>query len=236
MLNRSATMEKEQMSEVILHVPVPKAGTTWPLPYDSLKELAAKHNDIFLEIITQGLKAILNRGQGEKTGIVSVKGMEKDSDAAVAMREKILAAVQGQWELALEGKTRITGGKTKVKKGAENVKAMQIARAIVKDALKRAGHKVSTYPAKEITKLAETLLDGEEGEEIRADARAELEKIQSKSEKAGKSIDLSSAKPDPKLVAAAKKKGKKGKAEDVDPALLRGAVQATRRGPQATAH
>jgi len=224
------------MSEVILQIPVPKAGTTWPLPYDSLKELAAKHNDIFLEIITQGCKTVFNRGQGEKTGIVSVKSMEKGSTAYKEMQAKILEAVQGQWELAMEGKTRITGGKSKVRKGAENVKAMQIARAIVKDALKRAGHKVSTYPAKEITKLAEALLDGEEGEEIRADARAELEKIQVKSEKAGRAIDLSSAKPDPKLVAAAKAKGKKGKAEDVDPALLKGAVQATRRGMQPTAH
>jgi hypothetical protein len=63
----------------------------------------------------QGLKTILNRGQGEKTGIVSVKSLEKGSKEAAEMQEKILQAVQGQWELAMEGKTRITGGKSKVR-------------------------------------------------------------------------------------------------------------------------
>ena len=106
---------------------------------------------------------------------------------------------------------------------------MRIARLLVKDALKRAGEKVSHYAAKEITTAAAEVLNGEQGAEIMKQAEQAIKEREAK-EKALK-IDLTALKPDKELVKKAE--DKKAKAKKPVPA---GVVAKAKPAAQHVAH
>ncbi len=207
----------------ILNIPVPKAGkgVTVPIDVDELMELPA---DTLREILFQGAKNVLNRGQSK---LASAKDME--GTQAQAHKEAVLKVVGEQWELCKEGKIRVTGGKAKRSNTAVRTEAMRIAKLMVKDALKRIGEKVSHYPAKEITKAAELYLDGEDGPAIMEQAEAAVKARQKKEEVA--KIDLSHIAKDPELVKKAEAKKAKGKKEgEAAQSGIAAAVAATKKG------
>lgn len=167
--------------------------------------------DVFKEIIFQGLKQVLNRGQSK---LASSKGLPEKEQAT--NNAALLAKVQETLEACRKGEIRVTGGKSKSKiTGEVKTEAMRLARVLVKDALKAAGKKVSHIAAKEITEAAKGLIDGEYGPEIIEQARVTIEARQKEETKLV--IDVSKIKADPNLVAAAEKKHKKEKGPKAPP-------------------
>lgn len=145
---------------MLIQIPIPKAGVgvTFQVDVDKFAE-ADFPLPVYLEIMLQGCKTLLNRGQSK---LKSSKGLEgKAKEQAVAA---ILAIVQEQYETMLKGETRITGGKGKLKGVEREVKAeaMRLARLAVRDAIKASGGKISHYSAKKITEAAEEVLGDEE--------------------------------------------------------------------------
>ena len=156
--------------------------------------------DSFKEILFQGLKQVLNRGQSK---LASSKGLPEKEQ--VGNNAALLSKAEETLEAMRKGEIRVTGGKSKSKaSGAVKTEAMRIARALVKDALKRDGKKVSHIAAKEITAAAKELIEGEYGPEIIAQAEATIKAREA--EEAKIKIDVSKVKVDPNLVAAAEKK------------------------------
>src|SRR5277367_6723897 len=191
----------------ILQIPVSK-GTDLFIEIDT-DELTDESfpADSFKEILFQGLKQILNRGQSK---LGSTKGMEgKELEGANAA---LLAKTGETLDAMRKGEIRVTGGKAKTKglNRAIKVEAMRLAKIAVKDAAKRKGMKVSLLKAKDITAVAEDILNGEQGETFLEQARETI-KAREAAETTG--IDVSQIKMDPKLVAAAEEKKAQGKAK-----------------------
>ena len=177
-------------------------------PVDSLKE-----------ILFQGLKQVLNRGQSKLASSKSIPENKREANNAA-----LLDKAKEQLEAARKGEIRVTGGKSKSKvTGEVKLEAMRLARALVKDHIKREGKiKVSHVPAKEITAAAKLVLDGEHGAKLIAMAQETIEARAKEEQGLMSGIDLSGIKADPKLVkAAAEKKAKdqarKGKAPPSKP-------------------
>jgi hypothetical protein len=102
--------------------------------------------------------------------------------------------------------------------------------------LKREGYVVSHYKAAQITELAKQLLETEDGEEIMAQAKEELDRRNQRQKALKANLHLDRLEVDPDLVkkaeANAAKKRKKG--EEVSLAAIQGSVRASRReGPTA---
>jgi len=85
------------------------------------------------------LKQVLNRGQSKLSSTKDMEGAELESSNAALM-----AKVEKPSMHCARATIRVTGGKAKTKGLDKAVKteAMRIARALVKDALKREGEKV----------------------------------------------------------------------------------------------
>ncbi len=207
----------------ILNIPVPKAGAgvTVPIDIDDAMDLPP---ETLREIMFQGLKNVLNRGQSKEA---SAKNME--GEAAAEQKEKVLAVVSKQWDLCVEGKVRVSGGRasTKGTDKAYHAEAMRYSIAIIKDAIKRNGEKVSHYLPKDIKQAAEMHLQGEDGPAIMALAKEAVDKRNAQKAEA-KKIDLSGLKPDEALVKKAEGKKKKKGEEGV--AGIAAAVAATKKG------
>jgi hypothetical protein len=190
-----------------LQIPVPKAGKEVTVEIDPNEVMAEWPEDTIREILTQGLKVVLNRGQ---TKLKSVRNMTDKADAE-AEAKAIVATVEKQIELCKAGKIKVTGGKTKAagSRSPERVIAMQLARQAVKDELKRRNMKPSHYAQSEISKMAEQLLQSgsEVAEEILADAKEEAERREARKQKASDKlgIDVGAMEVDEALVAKAKK-------------------------------
>ena len=205
-------------------IPIPKAGVgqVFEVDVDTIAE-ADFPLAVYQEIVLQGCKTLLNRGQSK---LKSSKGLE--GNALAAAQAAIMAVVELQWQAMLKGETRITGGKAKLKGVEREVKAeaMRLARLAVRDAIKASGGKISHYSAKKITEAAEEVLaDEERGPQFMEIAKANVAKRHELDE-GGKTPDEAKAKgselikalgleADPKLVAKAEKaamekKSKKG--------------------------
>jgi hypothetical protein len=168
------------------------------LPTDALKE-----------VLFQGLKQVLNRGQSK---IGSSKGLE--GKKLEENNKALKAKAEETYEAMVKGEIRVTGGKAKTKSSnrAVQAEAMRLARALVKDAIKREGKvKVSHVAAKEITAAAKEVLEGDYGPEIVAQAEATIKAREKEESKISGAIDLSSIKADPKLVKASEEKKAKPK-------------------------
>lgn len=146
------------MSEI--HVPIVKGKASLTINTDDIPE------DVYREIVLQGLKVILNRGTSKITA--STYPDEEERKAAA------MAKAAEQLDLVKTSKIKFTGGKAKKASGAVMTEAMRVARALVRDAMKAQGLKISHYPASEITKAAKALLDSEQGAEIMVAAEATI--------------------------------------------------------------
>jgi len=212
------------MSITLIQVPIPKAGAGVTFDVD-LEILSSSEFPfvVYKEIILQGCKTLLNRGQSK---LKPSKGLE--GNALTAAQAAVLAVVQAQYDAMVKGETRITGGKAKLKGIEREIKAeaMRLARLAVRDAIKASGGKISHYSAKKITEAAEEVLaDEERGPQFLEIARANVDKRHELDEGAksrdeakangSKLIKALGLEADPKLVAkaeksAAEKKAKKG--------------------------
>lgn len=171
----------------IVQVPITKAKGFLELDTDNIPE------DVYREVVLQGLKVLLNRGASKIT-----KAAYASEDE---MKAAALAKAEEQVELVKTSKIKFTGGKAKKASGAVMTEARRIAKALVKDALKEQGYKISHIAAKDITAAANALLDSEDGPGILAEATANLEE---RAKKPALSINLGEiVKEDPKLVAKA---------------------------------
>jgi hypothetical protein len=137
------------MASTDINVPVAKAKGFLPVTKEDIDALP----DVsYREIMTQGLKAVMARGQSKISADTYPDEQER--------RAAAMAAAQKNWEDCKQGTIRVTGGKGKVAgKGAYNVEARRLARQAVKDAIKESGGKISHYEASEITRAANDLIE-----------------------------------------------------------------------------
>jgi hypothetical protein len=176
--------------------------------------------DVYREALLQGLKTIANRGMSD------IKDKDNAKNRALAMEK----AAQNLADL-YDGKIRMSKGvRSKGLTGEIKTEAMRVARQYVKDAIKAKGGKISHYKASEITVAAQSVLDGEDGPGIVAEAKATVEARKAKG-KAVK-IDLTGIVADPALVEKANSKAKRKPATPKIP--LDQVVAKTRPGSHAT--
>ena len=204
----------------IVNVPITKGKTTLPIDINLIAD------DVFAEIVLQGLKVLLNRGMSKVT--------KETYPVAEEMQAKAVEVAQAQIELVMTGKIKFTGGKKKSgTTGAVMTEARRLAKALVKDELKRAGIKISHVEASEITKAANLYLESEQGATLIEKAKANLAEREKVS--IGDAIDVSKVIAiSPELVkkAEARKAASKGNLS----AKQAGKVKPRAKGEQATAH
>lgn len=197
----------------MLRVPVTKAKSMIEVDTGQLPE------HVYREALVQGLKVLINRG------------MTKLTKEAFPDPELLQAAAQEKAEETLlnmyDGKIRIMGGAKSDKVPREVMtEARRIARALVKDGLKRAGVKISYVESSEITKAANVLLADQP--EILAQAKEEVERRAKAASKVN--IDVGSIPISQKRKAAAEAAAAAKKADKTLSAAKAGKV-ATRARP-----
>jgi hypothetical protein len=144
-----------------LNVPITKGKTTMRLV------LADIPDDVYQEMLLQGAKVLLNRGASKIT--------KETYPVAAELQAAALVKAQEQLELVNTSKIKFTGGKKKSgATGAVMTEARRLAKALVKDELKRAGIKISHVEASEITKAANLYLESEHGTQLIEKAKANL--------------------------------------------------------------
>ena len=180
----------------VLNVAITKAKTTMAVDTDKIPE------DVYAEALLLGLKVLLNRGTSKVTAS-TYPNAEELKAAALATAEK-------QMELVNTSKIKFTGGKKKSgATGAVMTEARRLAKALVKDELKRAGIKISHVEASEITKAANLYLESEHGTALIDKAKANLAEREKVS--IGDTIDVSKVIAiSPELVAKANARKAKG--------------------------
>jgi hypothetical protein len=161
MANVDVETETVEAEATILKVPVVKGKSYLEVSPNDLPE------HVYREVILQGLKVLLNRGQTKIT-----KGAYPDAeDLKAAAMEAAETTLQNMYD----GKIRVTGGAKSDKIPREVMtEARRIARNLVKEELKKAGVKVSYVESSEITKAANALLATDPT--IIAEAQEEVEK------------------------------------------------------------
>lgn len=204
----------------IVNVPITKGKTTLAVSIDDIPA------DVWAEVILQGLKVLLNRGTSKVTKETYPKADE--------LAAKAVETAQAQLELCMTSKIKFTGGKKKSgTTGAVMTEARRLAKALVKDELKRAGIKISHVEASEITKAANAYLDTAKGAELIEEAKANLAAREKVSiGEAGLNI-ASMVAISPELVAKAEAKKAKGGTLSAKQA---GMVKSKSKPAQATAH
>jgi hypothetical protein len=128
-----------------LIVPVVKAKQTLTFDTDSIPET------VYAEALRLGLKELLNRGMVKLT-----KAAFKDDEAALAAG--VMEVANKNYTNILEGKIRIAGAKSDKASGKVMVEARRLAKAAVKEELKRQNIKVSYVSAKDLTEAANALI------------------------------------------------------------------------------
>lgn len=109
-------------------------------------------DDVYREVLMQGLKAIAERNMSKLTK----EAYPDEAERKAAIHAKAMENVQAMYD----DKIKITGVKAAKKaSGAVMTEAMRLARNLVKDAMKANKIKISTVKASEITKTAKLLLD-----------------------------------------------------------------------------
>lgn len=156
---------------------------------------------VYEEALKLGLKVLLNRGMSKVTK--AAFPVEADLIAeATAIAEK-------NYEAMKAGKIKFSGGKAKGASGAVMTEARRLAKALVKDAMKAAGIKISHVDASEITKAANAYIAQDPS--IVEQAKANIEERAKKPVPTG--IDIASMiKVSPEKVAKAEAKKTSAKA------------------------
>ena len=122
--------------------------------------------DVYTEAMLQGLKVLLNRG----TSKIVKAAFKTEAELKAAAMEK----ANEQLELIMSSKIKFTGQKKAAGiSGAVRTEAMRLAKALVKDELKRQGFKLSHIEASEITKVAKEYLEA--SPELLEQAKANIE-------------------------------------------------------------
>ena len=178
----------------IINVPITKGKSTLAVDINAIPD------DVFAEVVLQGLKVLLNRGTSKVT-----KETYKEAEA---MKAKAMEVAKTQLDAVMTSKIKFTGGKKKSgTTGAVMTEARRLAKALVKDEIKRKGLKVSHYEPSEITKAANLYLESEMGAKLIEKAKANL--AEREAIKLGEGIDISAViHPSQKLVDAAEAKRK----------------------------
>jgi hypothetical protein len=200
----------------VLNIPITKAKASIAIETDELPK------EVYIEAMVLGLKTLANRGTSKIT-----KEAYPDAEQ---LKAAALEVANQQVELIKTGKIRFTGTKKpKQASGEIMVEARRLAKALVKEEMKRQGLKISHYKASEITKVANGWID--ENPEIMEQAKANVEAR--KEAKVSKVGDLKSVMTeDADLVAkAAKAKSKEGTLS----AAVAGRVKVRSKGAQANA-
>jgi hypothetical protein len=181
----------------LMQIPVVKGKANVEIETDNLPD------EVYQEALRLGLKELVNRGMSKIT-VAKLEG-EKLAEAQAAA----MAKAQENVESIKAGKIRFSGQKSSVKaSGAVMTEARRIAKNIVKDTLKAAGHKISHYAAKDITAAANALIEAQP--EIVKTAEENLKKRA----EAPVKIDITSLiKESPKLVAKAEAEKAEKKAQ-----------------------
>ena len=180
----------------IVNVPITKGKSTVPV------DILAIPPDVWEEVILQGLKVLLNRGASKIT---------KETDPqAEEMKAAAMTKANEQVEAVMTSKIKFTGGKKKSgATGAVMTEARRLAKALVKDELKREGIKISHVEASEITKYANAFLESEGGAALIEKAKANLAEREAIA--AGTVVSVKGIHISEKLVAASEaKKSSKG--------------------------
>jgi hypothetical protein len=164
------------------------------------KELEINTGDLpaeaFIEIVALGLKTFLNKGMGD------VKTKDLEGEALAKSQEQALKFANENLAKLLSGDFKRSASKAAKVAGKVMTEAKRLARNFIKDTLKAQGHKVSHYPAAEITKAAVATIEADPSW-IRM---AEESLAQAAKQKT--TVDISAIKVDPKLVAKAESKRK----------------------------
>lgn len=179
----------------VVSIPVVKAKDI--IEFDT-KDLP---DDVYTEAVILGLKTLVNRGMTKCT----VKDL---GDEATVKSEAMIIASKNK-EKILAGDIKFSG-KAKATKvsGVVNTEAMRIARERVKDAAKKAGYKISTIKASQITEAAKALIA--QDDTIIEQAKANIEARTA----TPMPFDIKSlVKEDPELVAKANAAAAKKKAD-----------------------
>lgn len=124
----------------VLNITITKAKAVMPIETNDLPEA------MYEEALILGLKAILNRGT---TKITKEAYPNEDELKAAALK-----VAEKQKKDLMDGKIRRTGAKAQKVSGALMTEARRLARALVKDELKRQGIRATYVEASEITKAA----------------------------------------------------------------------------------
>lgn len=184
-------------------------------------------DDVYQEIVLQGLKVILNRGMSKVT-LTGLTGdqLESAKAAAMAIAAKNIEAVRTS-AIKFSGKS----AKATKSSGAEMTEARRIARNLVKDSMKAQKLKISHYKAAEITAAANELIKADPS--ILDQAKANLAARATTPIK----IDLGAVlKEDPALVAKAEAAAAAKKAKGAPLSAAKAGKTQTRSKPQAGAN
>jgi hypothetical protein len=143
-----------------IKIQVVKGGDVIEVDTDKLPE------DVYIEVMAQGLKHFVN---GSMTKVTASAYPSKEAKEAAAME-----IAQKNVEKIYSGDIRFTATQKKKSgaSGAEKTLALQEAKVLVKEEMKRQGIKVSYVEAKEITRCAHEVLEGPRGPELYAKAAA----------------------------------------------------------------
>ena len=158
-------------------------------------------NEVYKEVLIQGLKAIAERNMSKLTK----EAYPDEGQRKQAIHDRAMENVQAMYD----GKIKITGA-AKVKKasGAVMTEAMRLARNLIKDAMKANKIKISTVKASEITKAAKAYIETNPGLIATAEANIKAR------EETPMTLDIKSLiKVDPELVAKDEAKKAKAKAD-----------------------
>lgn len=148
------TQVADAPEEVIFSVPVTKAGKTAKVEVHSSKI----HDAVYRLALELGLKTIINRGMSK------IKSGDKDEAMRIALENV---------ENVYTGKVRGAGVKAKKATGAVMAEARRIAKALVKDAIRAAGKKVSQIKPAVITEYANALIEKDPSIIVRAEKAIE---------------------------------------------------------------
>lgn len=150
----------------ILSIPVTKGKASVEINTNTIPE------GMYAAALAAGLKVLINGGASKITKEAYPDAEEMKTAAMAKAQERVEAINAGT--LKIPGTKAAKSGVS----GAVMTEAMRLARNLVKDTIKKAGHKISHYEASEITKAAKALLADDpsliETAKANLDARSEI--------------------------------------------------------------
>lgn len=208
----------------IINVMVVKGKEAVPLDLEKLSDAAYAH------LMELGAKAFLNSRMSKITKANIADETELKAEAMTKAAENVEKLYNDDFKRASGAKASKLGREVKTE-------AMRLAKALVKDTIKKAGGKPSHFEPSEITQAAKDYLEGDQGADLIELAKANIE---ARGKVAAGEIDklstiTASLKESPKRVKAAKEKAAKNKAEGLS-AKQAGMTTKAKKGKSAQAN